>query len=64
MVHESMRNLELDKRLTGRRGWISPQDLEKALEALPDASEKVAPPEERAGEAPGAGSQGEATPSE
>ena len=50
MVHESMRNLELDKRLTGRRGWISPQEMEQALEALPDASDKVAPPDEEQAE--------------
>ena len=46
MVHESMSNLELDKRLTRRRGWISPQELEQALETLPDASAKVAPTDE------------------
>jgi hypothetical protein len=59
MVHDSMRNLELDKRLARRRGWIEPERLRQALETLPDVSEKVARPEEGAetaaspGEAPG-----------
>ncbi|MDX1649717.1 MAG: hypothetical protein R3263_07665 [Myxococcota bacterium] len=41
MVHESMRNLRLDKRLLRRRGWIAPEELEKELEALPDAEPKA-----------------------
>ena len=40
MDRESMRNLRLDRRLTRRRGWISPDDLEASLEALPDVAEK------------------------
>lgn len=41
MVHSSMRNLRLDKRLMRRRGWISPEELEKELAALPDGSSKA-----------------------
>jgi hypothetical protein len=42
MDRETISKLRLDRRLTGRRGWISPDDLERELEALPDVSEKVA----------------------
>jgi hypothetical protein len=45
MDQESNRKLRLDRRLVRRRGWIAPSDLEAALESLPDASGKVAPPE-------------------
>jgi hypothetical protein len=41
MVHDSMRNLRLDKRLLRRRGWVDPPELEKELEALPDAASKA-----------------------
>jgi hypothetical protein len=44
MDDESMKKLRLDKRLTGRRGWIASKDLQSALDALPDASDKIAPP--------------------
>jgi hypothetical protein len=43
-----MRNLELDKRLARRRGWIEAERLRQALESLPDVSEKVARVEEQA----------------
>ena len=46
MDRETISKLRLDKRLIQRRGWISPDDLERELEALPDTSEKVAPDEE------------------
>jgi hypothetical protein len=41
MVHESNRNLRLDRRLMRRRGWLSPEELEKELAALPDATDKA-----------------------
>lgn len=41
MVHESMRNLRLDKRLLRRRGWIAPEELQKELDALPDGEPKA-----------------------
>ena len=50
MDRETMSKLRLDKRLTSRRGWISPDDLERELEALPDVSSKIAPIEEPADE--------------
>ncbi len=40
-----MRKLKLDRRLIGRRGWISEDELHRELEALPDASDKILPPE-------------------
>jgi hypothetical protein len=46
MVHESLRKLRLDRRLLHRRGWIGEEELTKELAALPDVSDKIAPPEE------------------
>ena len=43
MDRESMRRLRLDRRLIRRRGWISEEDLERELAALPDVSHKIAP---------------------
>jgi hypothetical protein len=40
MIDRHIRDLRLDRRLQRRRGWISAQDLEDALEALPDVAEK------------------------
>ena len=61
MVHDSMRNLKLDKRLARRRGWVEENELETALEGLPDVSEKVElvrvdEPAEASAEAPPPGS--------
>jgi hypothetical protein len=58
MNRRSMQQLKLDKRLTGRRGWISAQDLERELEALPDVSHKLAAPEPP----PSGGDEGEPEP--
>jgi hypothetical protein len=38
-----MRRLRLDRRLIRRRGWLSKEDLERELTALPDVSHKIAP---------------------
>ena len=46
MNRDSMRQLRLDRRLIRRRGWISPDELERELSALPDVSHKIAPAEE------------------
>ena len=40
MVHDSTRNLRLDRRLLLRRDWITPEELDKELASLPDVSEK------------------------
>lgn len=44
MDQETMRNLRLDRRLLGRRSWISEPELAAELESLPDVSDKIAPP--------------------
>jgi hypothetical protein len=46
MDRETVSKLRLDRRLSRRRGWISPDDLERELEALPDLSHKIAPPQD------------------
>jgi hypothetical protein len=46
MNREATEKLRLDRRLINRRGWVSKAELEKHLEALPDVSHKIAPPEE------------------
>ena len=50
MDRETMSKLRLDKRLIRRRGWISRDDLDRELEALPDVSSKIAQIEEPDGE--------------
>lgn len=62
MVHKSMKNLEFDRRLYGRRGWISEKEFENHLANLPDvtskgevvvdADESASAPEAGAGQAP------------
>ncbi len=61
MVHKSLDNLRLDRRLENRRAWLSPQERERELAALPDVADKVAPPEE---EAASEGGTADAAPSE
>lgn len=41
MDRESTQKLRLDRRLIGRRTWISPEELNRELEALPDVSSKA-----------------------
>ena len=61
MDRKSMRRLRLDRRLIRRRGWVSEEDLERELTALPDVSHKIAP----VGGAPAASlEQTEALPSD
>ena len=43
MDRDTTSKLRLDRRLTSRRDWISPEDLERELEALPDVATKIAP---------------------
>jgi hypothetical protein len=47
MDQETMRRLRFDKRLQRRRGGVSKQELAEYLDSLPDASDKILPPEER-----------------
>jgi hypothetical protein len=51
MDQKAMQQFRLDRRLISRRGWIGREELARALEALPDVSEKVAPREEESSEA-------------
>jgi len=43
MDRESKERLRLDRRLIGRRGHISREELERALAALPDVTSKAVP---------------------
>ena len=40
MIDRYIRDLRLDRRLNRRRGWISAQELDEALGALPDVAAK------------------------
>jgi hypothetical protein len=57
MVHEHLEGLRLDRRVLRRRDWISPADLQKALAALPDVSDKIQEPAPEAGDAPAEGAK-------
>ena len=46
MNRDYTRKLKTDRRLIHRRGWISKEELDKQLDALPDVSDKIAPPED------------------
>jgi hypothetical protein len=46
MDRDSMKRLRMDRRLIGRRAWISQQELDAELAELPDVSDKMAPPQE------------------
>ena len=43
MERESTQRLRLDRRLMRRRGWLSEEELQRELAALPDVSHKIAP---------------------
>jgi len=60
MNPEIMDKLRLDRRLHTRRDWISKEDLEKELAALPDVSEKIDKSDpDRAGSGKGTGDTSE-----
>ena len=60
MDEESLKDLRLDRRLLSRLGWISPEELERELEALPDVSHKAAEgPRDVAGAARGGAEESE-----
>jgi hypothetical protein len=42
MLQDSIRSLKLDRRLRNRRGWVSEEELSRALEQLPDVKDKAA----------------------
>jgi hypothetical protein len=41
MDRRSVENMKLDRRLIGRRGWISEKDLQRELSQLPDVADKA-----------------------
>ena len=41
MHEDAMKQLRPDRRLVGRRGWISPEELARELERLPDSAAKA-----------------------
>ena len=41
MNRDSLDKLRVDRRLIGRRGWISREQLTRELETRPDAQEKA-----------------------
>jgi hypothetical protein len=41
MNRESLEKLRLDRRLIKRRGWMSPAELARSLDQLPDAAAKA-----------------------
>jgi hypothetical protein len=45
MLDDALRKLRLDRRLLERRGWITRDELSRALADLPDVADKAAPPE-------------------
>ncbi len=53
MDQKAMQQFHLDRRLISRRGWIGREELARALEALPDVSDKIAPREEEPSDASG-----------
>jgi hypothetical protein len=46
MAHDYTRNLQFDRRLLRRRGWVDSEELEKELADLPDVSHKAQLPGE------------------
>ena len=46
MNNESIEKLRIDRRLQGRRGWISEEEIQKDIDALPDVSSKILSAEE------------------
>ena len=46
MDQKLMQQFRFDRRLTRRPGWIGREELARALEALPDVSNEIAPREE------------------
>ncbi len=54
MDRRSMEKLKLDRRLIRRKGWISTEELDKALGDLPDVAHKAAELESDSPETPAA----------
>jgi len=46
MNQEAEARLKFDRRLEGRRGWVSEEEIQAELSALPDVANKLQPPED------------------
>ena len=51
MDGKEVTKLRMDKRLIGRRGWVSKEDLQAELAQLPDAADKAMTAQAEPGEA-------------
>ncbi len=51
---EAERKLKFDRRMQGRPGWASEEEVQAELASLPDSAEKVADEEEEEGAETGA----------
>ena len=63
MDRKSIEQLKLDRRLVRRPNWISREELQKEIDALPDVSHKIAtddetPTDSQDGDGPDSGSGG------
>ena len=58
MVHDHLKGLRLDRRALRRRDWISRDELEKELAALPDVTDKIGESAPEAGETAAEGQKG------
>jgi len=59
-VQDANSKFRLDRRLAQRRGWITPEQLEKEVGGLPDVSEKgevVESPQSKGEAEPAAGAE-------
>jgi hypothetical protein len=52
MLGDAIRKLKFDRRLARRRGWVEAEDLERAVEGLPDLADNATTTEDC--ESPGA----------
>ncbi len=62
MNRDSVAKLRLDRRLLGRRGWLTSEERARALEELPDAAAKGVTIGDAADERSGSAGSAEKTP--
>ncbi len=49
---EAERKLKFDRRMEGRRGWASEEELQAELASLPDSADKIGSDEEESNSEP------------
>jgi hypothetical protein len=64
MDRKSTEKLRLDRRLSGRKNWVSPKEIEQEVEALPDVSHKIAEVKEKSDSGDGNADIAEAKPTD